>query len=215
MHCKICDSKCFDQSITKKGKIYHHCDTCGFSFLDDKFHLNAEKEKQRYDLHENNLENLAYVKSFEEFIEEYISPYPVKSILDFGSGPNPVLVELLKQKAYQVDFYDPFYQKQKPKKQFDLVCSTEVVEHFCNPLKDISLMQSYMKAGAYLAIMTGFNPGKDKFSNWNYKNDETHVSFYSMKTFEKIASIFNLQIIKHSQNKFILLKNLAKNFAIQ
>ena len=46
-----------------------------------------------------------------------------------------------------------------------------------------------------LGVMTAFRPPKEQFSSWYYKNDLTHVRFFTPKTFEYIADILNMQIV--------------------
>lgn len=180
-------------------------------FLDSQFFLDYESEKSRYDLHENTIENQGYVAMFEKFIAEAVTPFhdSVKEILDYGSGPGPVLAELLKRKGYQADIYDPIYAKNSfQENSFDLITSTEVFEHFNDPKKDIEKLVSLLKSGAYLSIMTRFLPEKDKFKSWFYKDDPSHVSFYSLKTFEFLGRENGLKIIKNNGfNLIILQKN--------
>lgn len=191
-----------------KKKFYHHCDNCDFAFLDPLYLPDSQKEKARYDIHENNTDNESYLEIFKNFISYAIEPYLPNKILDYGSGPEPVLAKLLEEEKYLVETYDPFYSPQKPDSKFDLISSTEVFEHFHNPLKDIEKIITYMEPGAYLAIMTRFIPSFEEFKTWNYKDDTTHVSFFSPKTFETITEIFNFKILKHNNLDTIILKNL-------
>ena len=44
-----------------------------------------------------------------------------------------------------------------------------------------------------LGIMTKLTDGVD-FINWGYRNDDTHICFYSKKTFLWVAEKFDLNI---------------------
>ena len=208
MLCKICKTQTNKTTTLSNGKIFHHCDHCGFSFLDDQFHVDQEAEKARYDQHENSLEDKGYVKIFEDFIASSVTPF-VKSpaqILDYGSGPQPVLAELLKNKGFEVDIYDPFYAPNKPSKQYDLITSTEVFEHFNNPVAEIEKVVSHLKPQAILAIMTRFSPSLEDFKSWFYKDDSTHVSFFDLKTFSYLEKAYNFRTIHTDQFNTICLQ---------
>ncbi len=205
--CKICESETLTSSETEDLRIFRHCSNCVFSFIDPQFLLTRDEEKSRYDFHENSIENEGYVTMFENFIAFAVSPFEnVKTVLDYGSGPGPVLAELLKRKDYEVDIYDPYYSPESPSKKYDLITSTEVFEHFNEPLESINKVVKLLKPSGYLSIMTCFNPGPEDFNGWWYKNDDTHVSFYSVKTFEFLAQRFNLELIKHNDKNIIVLK---------
>ena len=205
--CLICQSETKDLSIASRKFL--HCQACLFTSLDPQHFLNIEDEKARYELHENTIDNEGYVKMFEEFIAYAISPFQVNKVLDYGSGPEPVLTELLKRKGYQAESYDPFYaQNSFTANSFEMIVSTEVFEHFFDPLKEIEKVLSLLKTGGYLSIMTRFNPGPREFENWFYKNDPTHVSFYALETFEFLAQKYKLEILKQDSHKNIVFQKL-------
>ncbi len=209
--CRLCSSKLEESTTLKNKEIYWHCKNCFFTGLDEKFFLKPEDEKARYDLHENSIVNQGYVDMFEDFISYAITPYKesVKTILDYGSGPDPVLAQLLKGKGYEVESYDPIYNKTDlSDKKFDLICSTEAFEHFYQPRKEIHTIKELMKTDSYLAIMTRFMIPLEQFKSWFYKDDPSHVSFYELNSFEFIAKEYGFEIIKNDGFKKIVLKNL-------
>ena len=76
---------------------------------------------------------------------------------DFGSGPSPVLAELLSSNhGYTMDIYDKFYSPLKiyKNKKYDLVISTEVVEHLDNPIIYFKLFKELLNEQGTLSIMT-------------------------------------------------------------
>lgn len=209
MFCKLCRAEIKETISLANGRYFHSCDNCGFVFLDPSFFLNIEDEKARYDLHENNISNQGYVEMFEKFIADAVMPFKtsVKKILDYGSGPGPVLAELLKHKGYEVSIYDPIYARNDfEEESFDLITSTEVVEHFYEPFDEIKRMVSLLKPKAYLSIMTRFLPEKSKFKSWFYKDDPTHVSLYSLSSFEFLARELGLRIVKNNGHNLIILQ---------
>ena len=77
-------------------------------------------------------------KDFEKFIQTSILPFAPsgKDLLDFGSGPSPVLGEILKEKyEFNVDIYDYYFKPEKNYigKKYDVITCTEVIEHIVNP----------------------------------------------------------------------------------
>lgn len=209
MECKICGSQHLKEITAHKQK-YYGCANCHFIFIDESHLMTREEEFAEYELHENTIDNEGYVMMFERFMEEGLYPYvkTPKRVLDFGCGPGPVLAELMKRKGYEVEVYDIFYAPDKPKGLFDAVTSTEVFEHFVNPLKEIELILSMMKKGAYMAVMTQYHPKDDEeFKKWWYNREDSHISFYTTETFEYIASKYNLEYVyNNKKNISVLMK---------
>ena len=147
----------------------------------------------------------------ENFIQNSIEEFlpSIKTALDFGSGPGPVLSELLKQKGLEVDIYDLYYSPKKvyQNKSYDLITSTEVFEHLSKPLEVMQTLVSHLNPNSYLAIMTKFPPKDDEeFLNWWYRRDPTHISFYTPKTFEVLAKKFGLEIVKFVDDNVVVFK---------
>ena len=107
--CKICNEETTPLEI--ETILYHRCSNCGFVYLDEKHYLSSDKEKKRYLLHDNTLQNKGYVKMLEEFIEKTVVAYVKvgERVLDYGSGPEPVLAELLRRRKFNVEIYDKYF----------------------------------------------------------------------------------------------------------
>jgi 2-polyprenyl-3-methyl-5-hydroxy-6-metoxy-1,4-benzoquinol methylase len=209
--CKICNCNTTVIRDAKTAKNYYRCKECDYVFLDDKHYLDATLEKKHYDNHENNLESLGYVKMFEELIEKFIMPKKdeINRALDFGCGEGEVLPILLKRVGISCDGYDLFYfpKKAYEDKKYDLICSTEVIEHLKSPLNTLKELLSHLNKDGYLLFMTYFHPSDDeKFLKWFYIKDVTHIGFFSMKTFEYLASEFGLEMVKHNNKNTVMFK---------
>jgi len=122
----------------------------------------------------------------------------VRRILDWGSGPVAAASNLLRERGLEVYSYDPLYAPQIPeRKDFDLVLCIEVAEHFRSPLEDFLTMASHARPGGLLAVRTLFVPeGDESFASWWYKEDRTHLSFYSEKALSILGSYASM--IPHS-----------------
>ncbi len=69
------------------------------------------------------------------------------------------------------------------------------------------MLLSHIKKDGYLLIMTLFQPEKkDDFLKWFYIKDATHIGFFTEKTFNYLASQYNLEIIKSNKKNSILFK---------
>lgn len=214
MKCKICNSKELNKLDCEKS--YYHCDNCDLIFIDEEDIIDCAEEKERYAQHDNNHQNSGYVEMFKRFINQFLEPHvdmdKLETVLDFGCGPGPVLADLLKERGLKVDIYDPFFYPEKvfEGNEYDLITSTEVFEHLKNPLKEIELLLEHLKDGGYLALMTLYHPGLEKFKDWWYKRDPTHITFYNHNTFREMEEIFPLEVLFTDKNKYCLFKKRMK-----
>ncbi len=194
-------------------RCYYRCENCALIFADPASHLSAEAEKAIYQQHENNPADAGY----RQFLNKLAAPLLAKlgdctglTALDFGSGPGPTLHLMLQEAGLNTSIYDPYFANDPTKllSQYDVICSTEAIEHFYQPAKEWSLWLTMLKPQGTLALMTRLAPDKARFFSWHYKNDPTHVSFFSRETFEFLASRdgFSLEIIEPD---VILLTRLA------
>lgn len=210
--CKICGNGTRGIIHEKTGRRYHHCPACTFISLDESFLLTEEEEKKRYDAHENSVEDPSYVEYFRHFIDAGVkgNSRPGGRGLDFGSGPNPVLATVLEREyGFSMDIYDPFYAPEKPflGKKYDLVTCTEVVEHLREPMEYFRLFERLLEDDGLLAIMTSFHPEDDEaFLNWHYRRDASHISFYTLKTMERIADEVGLRIVYTDGKRYTIFR---------
>ena len=193
-NCKICSSET-ELWYDKQFNInYYHCNNCQFISMDDNNIVSKESEKEVYDLHNNSYENEGYLNMFRGFIDASIIPFASegKTALDFGSGPEPVLAQLLgKEYKYKLDIYDLYYSPKKvyENNKYDLITSTEVIEHISNPLEYFELFKSLLNKDGILGLMTLFHhEDKTHFMDWHYRRDTTHISFFTPKTMDYIAN---------------------------
>ncbi len=206
--CKICNSNTTIISHPKFGN-YLYCSNCEFISKNNLERLNKEEEKQRYSHHHNSIEDKSYVDYFCKYLNEAVIPYvgEGKKGLDFGSGPSPVLAELLELEfKFKMDIYDYYFSPEKiyNGRKYDLVTSTEVVEHLDDPLEYFDLFSKLLKPKGVLAIMTHFHRNdKTHFLEWPYIRDRSHISFYTPKTMEYIANKVGLKVIYTNNDKYI------------
>ena len=211
-NCLICNSLTSKLDDRQIKVAYSICENCGFIHKDKLYHVDSEEERRQYSLHNNSFESEGYVDIFENLIDDYITPLNIMGkVLEFGSGPGPVLKELLNEKGLKVYDYDPFFHDDREylNHKYELITSTEVVEHFFDPLKEFALLSNLLEQGGYLVIMTRLRTmDLNDFLDWWYRRDSTHVSFYTMESLQVVAKRFDLNIIKSNDINVIVFQKI-------
>lgn len=183
------------------------CETCKLIFVPEQYRLSPEEEKLRYMLHDNRIENEGYVSFLRQAIDpalEYIES-DMKG-LDFGCGPSPVLATLLGKMNILCGFFDPFFYPAIDNTDFDFVFSTECVEHFYYPRRTFERIDTLIKKGGLLIIMTNLWDDLHDFATWYYKNDPTHVAFYHRETLYFLAQTFRYDILYNDQKRVVIFR---------
>ncbi len=200
-YCKICGAITVPWHYAKQKVDFHYCEVCEFIAKDDSAIMSSENELERYNDHNNDATDPNYIAYFKTFLEDAVFPFikAGKIGLDFGSGPQPVLANLLEgQYHYQMTIYDLFYAKNLGYKnqQYDLITVTEVVEHLQDPLHYFKHFKELLLPAGILAVMTQFHQNDpQKFMGWYYMRDHSHISFFTPKTMVIIAQMVGLDVI--------------------
>lgn len=165
---------------------YLRCRQCALVFVPAQSHLSKADEKSFYDLHQNSPLDLGYRTFLERLSIPLLAQLKTGSQgLDFGSGPGPTLPLMLEEAGHSVALYDPFFAPDQSvlTRQYDFVTCSEVVEHLRAPGRELKRLWALLKPGGLLAIMTKRVIDQAAFSRWHYKNDPTHIVFFSTQTF--------------------------------
>lgn len=196
--CPLCFSASIKEFSEINNKFYYRCNKCRLIFLDKKFFLSEDEEKLRYQSHNNDLNDERYILHLSKLTNRLI-PYlnPGDTGLDYGSGTGKPISFILGKAGYNVSDYDPFFYNDKEllEREYNFITCTETAEHFHHPRKEFDQFSSILKSGGILAIMTNFYSDEISFDEWWYHRDPTHVSFYSVKTFEWLSENFNWNIL--------------------
>lgn len=191
-------------------RSYYECPVCRLVYVPPGLYPTAAEEKDRYDLHRNTRDDKGYVS----FLNRLVSPLkkklsPNASGLDFGSGPVPVLAELLEEVGLTVASYDIFYDNRPEvlEQQYDFITLSEVIEHLHFPYKTLETLFNALHPGGLLAVMTQPRVSAEAFAGWWYKNDPTHVLFFSDATFEWIGTEFNGESGRSAKDVWFIRKN--------
>jgi cyclopropane fatty-acyl-phospholipid synthase-like methyltransferase len=188
----------------KSNKKYFHCKQCDIRFLDPQMHLQMDAEFDRYRAHENSIAHEGYRKFVAPLYELIKSKLlPKSSALDFGCGNASTLAHLLQQDGHAISLYDPFFYPDTEvlEQQYDLVYAVEVIEHFFEPSQEFAHLKELLKPGAALAVMTFFYSSDIDFESWVYRNDPTHVCFYSEQTMQWIKRRYQFSAFEKYDNR--------------
>ncbi|WP_161427562.1 MULTISPECIES: class I SAM-dependent methyltransferase [Vibrio] len=210
MHtCPLCHSHHVEAYFEDKHRSYVRCQVCHLVFVPPAHRLSAEREKAFYDLHENNPHDLGYRRFLSRLCEPMLERLNPQSVgLDFGCGPGPTLSLMLAEAGHSVALYDHFfYPKQEVlHTRYDFMTASEVIEHLHDPHTIWQQWLNLVKPGGWIGLMTKLVKNVDAFAGWHYKNDLTHVSFFSRETFQFLAERDKLEL-EFIGSDVILLRN--------
>ncbi len=207
--CPICTSSTIVRFHQDKRREYYRCHTCELVFVPREYYLSPQDEKAEYDLHQNSPDDARYRR----FLDRLYQPMqerlmPESDGLDFGSGPGPTLSVMFEEAGHHVALYDPFYAPEPLAltRQYDFITASEVVEHLRDPRAELERLWVRLKPGGLLGIVTKRVIDREAFSRWHYKDDMTHISFFSLETFEWLAIRLNADLDVIGKDVVILTK---------
>ena len=189
--CPVCETGNTEPFQTVGDLLYNRCPICQATLMEPECRLGAEDEKAVYALHDNNPDDPGYRRFLSRLADPLCKRLPPgASGLDFGCGPGPALAQMLEESGMQMRVYDPFFypDKQPLAQRYDFITCTEVVEHLHNPARVFEQLDSLLRPGGLLGVMTCFQTDDARFANWHYRRDPTHVVFYRQLTLQWIAS---------------------------
>lgn len=210
--CPLCQSS-EGRPFFEDHRDYFHCPTCSLVFVPAEQFISSEKEKTVYDQHENSADDPGYRHFLNRLFKPMLEQIPANSYgLDFGSGPGPTLSIMFTEKGYHMKNYDCFYAPESKYLQqtYDFITATEVVEHLHHPRKELDRLWSCLKPGGTLGIMTKRVIDQTAFTHWHYKNDPTHICFFSLETFQWLAGYWNATLLIPEKDVVIFIKEFHR-----
>lgn len=172
------------------GRDYWRCETCEARFLDPRQRPPQAEERACYLHHENDPDDPGYRRFLSKLADPLLDRLgPGLRGLDYGCGPGPALAAMLMEAGHDVALYDPFFHPDPAplKGTYDFITCTETAEHFHSPAVEFDSFDRMLKPGGWLGLMTCFQTDDERFADWHYRRDPTHVVFYREKTLRKIA----------------------------
>lgn len=206
--CPLCHDK-KPALYARHQREYYLCGKCSLVFVLPGEHLNEEDEKKRYDLHTNSPDDPGYKKYLSKVLDPLCERVPKgASGLDFGSGPGPTLSKMFEEQGYKMNIYDHFYARDEDvlQQKYDFITSTEVIEHLYDPHSVLQRLWKMLEKDGILALLTQPYPEQKMFEAWYYKNDPTHVCFFSLCTMEWLAEKWEARLEVIGKDLFIFKK---------
>ncbi|MCP5083004.1 MAG: class I SAM-dependent methyltransferase [Alphaproteobacteria bacterium] len=188
--CLVCRSSSVVLFLEIEGKVYWRCETCEATYLGPKDHPSAHEELTQYRLHENHVDDPGYRRFLSKLAGPVLAQLaPGSEGLDYGCGPGPALAVMMREAGHDVSLYDPFFHADTATltRTFDFITCSETAEHFHQPAEEFDRLDSLLRPGGLLGVMTCFQTDDARFANWHYRKDPTHVVFYRPATFAVLA----------------------------
>ena len=209
--CPLCRAFGTKFFFNDKFRSYYQCNICSLIFVPTSQRLTSKEEKIRYDLHKNYPED----PNYRNFLSRIFNPMqkliaPGSKGLDFGSGPGPTLSLMFEEAGHTMSIYDYFYANNLSvfDNQYDFITASEVFEHLFDPKNEFNRLWNCLKQDGYLGIMTKLALDKDAFARWHYKNDPTHVCFFTKHTFEWLAEKMQAELTFADKDVVIFNKTI-------
>lgn len=177
----------------KDKRTYYECDRCKGIFIHPEQIASYQKEKARYQEHNNNINDKGYQKFVSPITQAILNDFsPHHRGLDYGAGTAPVITALLRKEKYDIRDYDPFFNPDKAllNQSYDYIVCCEVIEHFKFPDIEFKALLNILNHNGKLYCMTHLYNSSIDFSHWYYSNDFTHVFIYQAETIRYIQQFF-------------------------
>jgi hypothetical protein len=195
--------------LSAGGRDYLRCATCALTFVPAAQHADPAREKARYAEHNNDSSDPGY----RGFLDRLLLPLcaglkPGAEGLDYGCGPGPAASVMLRERGFPTQDYDPYFFPDETvlSRRYDFLVCTEVLEHLRRPAEDLARLDSLLKPGGALGLMTGVLEDDAAFEGWWYRNDFTHIAFYRPETLAWIARRFGWSLSRPSRDAALFRK---------
>jgi 2-polyprenyl-3-methyl-5-hydroxy-6-metoxy-1,4-benzoquinol methylase len=195
--CRLCQNP--SQIIFEDVRPFYACNVCGLIFSDCL--LSAEEVEKHYkDQYQNEWDWGNEAEVFVLWLKNFrgTAPSLSLSILDYGSGGG-LLAEALRKVGFKVDCYEPMlhgdFNRESYSEAYDIIILNEVIEHLEDINKTLDIVYNVLADNGVVFIKTNLtdklinNPlnFQKLFKGWWYKDDPTHISFFSFLTIEYIC----------------------------
>jgi cyclopropane fatty-acyl-phospholipid synthase-like methyltransferase len=193
--CILCGTEGTECFFADKRRSFLRCPNCDLVFVPREQLLSLADERARYDQHHNTECDQAYLSYVDSCIAElHCLPLAGARILDFGCGQHAVMTARLRGQGLDCTGYDPLYQlgTRALAETYDVIAAVEVVEHLRDLRHEFDRIANCLAPGGHLFLRTLLRAADIPFATWWYKNDSTHVNFFSAVTMRFVARRWNL-----------------------
>lgn len=205
--CPLCSFQKCTVHASIDPRTFIRCGSCGLIFVPQEQHLTPEKEKERYALHTNSPDDRKYVDYLSAIADGVVALVNgPAAVLDFGSGEEHVLTDILVSRGVRCVAYDPLYGMTVPDGQFDIVVACEVFEHLRDPRHGMNVIRCFVKHNGFVYVRTRLYDDLTDFSAWWYAKDPTHIVFYSRETMETVGELLGKKIVSTNNKDTIIFQ---------
>lgn len=212
--CRLCSKP--STIVFHDTRIFFACNRCGLIFTDRNL-SDSDSIKHYIAQHDNGFNWIHEADYILKLIPTINDNY---AILDYGSGCG-LLAKELRERGFNVSCYEPMYDGlfdlSKYNYNYDVIILNEVIEHVDNILLVLNNIYYSLKSKGYIIIKTLRTDSiiispfdfETIFKSWWYKDDLTHISFFSYLTFEYICNNMfdNLKIIHNDALSVVMYKD--------
>jgi hypothetical protein len=208
--CKLCLAAECSTLVPRGPRTFHLCPRCGLVFVPESQWLSVDDERARYRHHNNTIENAGYVGFLNEMVAQAEAlSFQSGPILDFGSGENAVLTELLNARGLACTAYDPLYGRAQVAGPYALIIICEVIEHLRDLRGELARLHDLLAPDGKILVRTQPYPSVDEIPAWWYSRDPTHLNFFSEDTLAHAAMLIGLSSTRLIKDTFVWAQSPA------
>lgn len=198
--CPLCQNHHTHKYSEDKLRSYYQCPSCQLVFVARDELISFDKEKERYEAHENDASDAGY-SAYLKNIADLITPFLKSGSrgLDFGCGRTTALASYLTQAGHKTESYDAYFFKNESiwDESYDFIVLSEVIEHLRGPRQEMRELAKRLKPNGKIFIKTKLMPNsKAEFDQWFYKRDITHVQFFSEQSMEYLRNYLAMDTLE-------------------
>lgn len=164
-------------------------------FVPEAQWVTVAEERARYGHHDNTAANEGYVRFLGE-VADVVCGLTARgaSVLDFGSGENHVLTDMLGGRTRRCHAYDPLYGLGGDALlgKYDAIVLCEVIEHLRDLPGELLKLGCCLRPGGHVVVRTQCYPSLAEIPSWWYARDITHLNFFAPRTLEHAAGLLGL-----------------------
>ncbi|PRX49614.1 class I SAM-dependent methyltransferase [Salegentibacter salegens] len=198
MNCILCEGST-KEFWKSKNREFVECTNCGGIQLLPQYYISKKAEEERYLTHNNDVEDRGYQDFVSPITSRILKDFSTKhSGLDYGCGTGPVAANILEKQGYYIALFDPFFYPNTKvlNTTYDFIICCEVMEHLYEPKREFSELAARLNPNGKLYCKTSIYSKETDFDNWYYKNDRTHVFFYTAKSLKWIKNNLGFKTLK-------------------
>ena len=216
MKCKICAAqakKVFSARVMNKYDVeYFRCDNCEYLFTENPYWLDEAYERAI------NISDTGIISRNQHFTELlssviYFLFNKKGKYVDYAGGFG-LCTRMMRDVGFDYYWHDPYCENLfstgfeiniKNENNFDLISAFEVFEHLTDPADEIKKMLQISNTIIFsTVILPKPVPKPDDWWYYAFEHGQ-HISFYSLRTLNFVADMFDLNLYNIS-DLFILTK---------